>query len=214
MFNPGRIFGGAHTIDPVDLSPSEQTGEDSVVEQVPIIIRKDRRAPIPKPQAPSDGGVEDAKQRRPCWLMYSCSPEEREGCYAFRTQQNCWDIWALRQQNERHCCQRESDCRVCIIGSTKFPQKFLVHPTLGQALGQPRSEPSTVICPHLTIDGQRPLVKDLYAELSTDTPDTGPDSRPEARCLECKVRNTYLDGEYVHTMCASPHHRACIFLVR
>ena len=175
-----------------------------------IIIRKDRRSYENGTTPPVTQAAEDGWKRTYCWDLSGCTAREWASCYAYRTQRNCWDLWALRPLADRHCCQRLADCRECPIGAAKFPETFLVHPVLGKGLTGMRRAAISTLCPHLSMNGKMARSGELALFLQQNPPD----SEAVLQCLQCRLRGTYLDAEYVGAVCASPHYRTCVFLMK
>jgi hypothetical protein len=145
------------------------------------------------------------ERRQHCWQVANCPETQRQGCYAFYSGQDCWDLWALRPLQRKRCCRKRADCRECSIWQTKFPEVLALHAPARNGEGLTSSGPAGKVCPHLASACGGALPGDRHALLA----------RAESgglSALRCNLRGAYLAEDYVIDVCASRQYRDCIFL--
>jgi hypothetical protein len=187
-----------------------------------IIIKKDFRAERigPHGQAQATKDSVWTEKRTHCWDIQNCDSKTRSECYAYFTQQNCWDLWALRPLERKYCCLKIADCRECPITQTKFDAKVLpIHIPVRSACVSvltPRTDltrpPSLKVqpshCQHFYIEG-RPSVPADAKSLRTMIRSL---SREDRDVFRCQLRHVHLEWSYVTDVCASKNHSQCVFL--
>lgn len=176
----------------------------------PIVVHKDRRLNAPSRPPGSELRVH-------CWDLAGCSSEQRDNCYAYFLEQNCWDLWALRSLDRKYCCIKEADCRDCRITKLKFSEPSLpVHVPVKASSSEPpqkrpRGRPPIVLpqtCRYFVIEGTaaaQPHGTDVRALIRS----LGRDERDVCRC---RHRGVHLEWSYVVDVCASRYHAHCVFL--